>query len=228
MIATLQAPRKVRPAKQVGRKEWENALQWDAAETRSDGSHWMLFSVGDSSQFRQVEIIEGLDFGLLLPRVETVKVEGQDRFVIIRPEEGAPAGVTDIELYDNEVTAHTAMEYNFLVLPERPRQGDVVRVCGSGYYAAKPGDFGMVDFCYGSDDVPGVCLHFSSHRPYPNKHSVSISGGPTPAVKVTSLKSTGYLRATNYWKWWDDLSGGGRGETYNMFVPMWEWNGEED
>lgn len=228
MIATVTAPTIVRPAKQVGRKEWENALRMEMAETRADGSHWMRFCIADFSQFRQVEVIDGLEFGLLLPRVERVVVEGENRFVIIRPQEGAPAGVRDPELYENEEVAHTTMRYNFLVFPERPRQGDVVRVTGSGYYAARPGDFGLIDYCYGSEEVVGVCLRFSACRPYPDRHSVSCSGGPVPAVKVAKLVATGYLRATNFWKWWDNLSGGGRGENYNMFVPLWDWDGDED
>lgn len=227
MIATVTAPTIVRPAKQVGRKEWENALRMEMAETRSDGSNWMRFCIADFSQFRQVEIVDGLDFGLLLPRVERIVVEGEDRFVIIRPEDGAPAGVWDSELYEDEEVAQTTMSYNYLIFPERPRQGDVVRVTGSAYYAARPGNFGMIDYCYGSEEVVGVCLGFSAHRPYPDRDSVSISGGPTPAVRVSELKPSGYLRATNYWKWWDNWSGGGRGEDYLLFVPMWDWDGCE-
>lgn len=102
---------------------------------------------------------------------------------------------------------------------DKPRAGDIV--IATKCISVPPGTLGVIE---GSIDSPlkstPTCFRFSAHR---DINYVSASGGPVPRIELSQLKHTGYSILGNFWRWKDGISGAGRGEDYQLRVPLWEW-----
>lgn len=119
----------------------------------------------------------------------------------------------------------------------RPRPGDAVRVTsrcpwqwgyrpnrgkdGAGAFVTD-GDIGMIGGLVGATPVAAnIIFNFSAFN---NGHIVSCSGGPGAIYpSLSQLRYTGETVKVRFWKWKDGLPGAGRGEDYEMEVPVWEW-----
>ena len=126
--------------------------------------------------------------------------------------------------------------------PARPQPGDAIRLDGH-YYAGPVGTMFTIDGDdYGSPDSVMAVMNASAFRAVdrsfqgmlerrisgskllPGGITVSCSGGPCPMVKLADLTYVGTHLAT-FWRWLDGISGAGRGDYYQLEVPLWSWTG---
>lgn len=109
-----------------------------------------------------------------------------------------------------------------------PLPGDVVRIRGDGYYAARDGELAVINpRSLARRGEVMVTLRASAFRGPPTPYSdgpviISISGGPSPIIPVTDLRATGEAVEHRFWRWRSSPQGDG-GLDYRVRVPVWEW-----
>lgn len=103
---------------------------------------------------------------------------------------------------------------------DQPGPGHAVRLDGA-YVGTAPGDIAILGGCHGRhQEKEYATFAASAHM---NESIVSCSGGPVPEVRLADLEPTGETIQRQFWRWRDGISGGGRGEYYNLEVPLWSW-----
>lgn len=109
-----------------------------------------------------------------------------------------------------------------------PLPGDVVRVRGDRYYAAKDGELAVIGASPLADAGEVMAtLKASAFRGPPTPYSdgpviVSNSGGPCPIIPVKDLRATGTSVEHWFWRWRSSPQADG-GLYYRVRVPVWEW-----
>lgn len=109
-----------------------------------------------------------------------------------------------------------------------PLAGDVVRVRGDGYYAARDGELAVIGAGRLADAGEVMAtLKAGAFRgpatPYCDGPVIFfISGGPSPVIPVKDLRATGESVEHRFWRWRSSPQADG-GLDYRVRVPVWEW-----
>jgi hypothetical protein len=112
--------------------------------------------------------------------------------------------------------------------PERlPRPGDAVRIMVD-HIETRAGSIAVLEGRVrdlAPKDASEICFNFSAYRdPYHNKPEyVAASGGPSWHISPLDLTPTYETYEMHFWHFKGGIPGPGRGITYTLTVPIWEY-----